>query len=140
MAKENTYTAEFHVKGLDGTLYGMIPGLKDAMIQEYVKVYNMYCDRVNSGVTELLNQEFNNLYPSYFENNSGKDWHELDLYNTFMADGYMRYVVNDLNNTCDCPFMEFYIDPKEVVFTGLLKVAGKVLEPHITINFSLVKN
>ena len=46
----------FNVKNLG--LYGMIPGIKEAMQSELVRVYNLYVDKTNSGITDMLNNIF----------------------------------------------------------------------------------
>ena len=72
-----------------------------------------------------MNAEFNRLYPNYFEDNKGKDWWDLVDYNQFIADGYNRLVVNELNKTDASKILNFYVDPSEISFTGYLKVNRK---------------
>ena len=72
-----------------------------------------------------MNAEFNHLYPNYFEDNKGKDWWDLVDYNRFMAEGYNRLIVNELNKTDASKVLNFYVDPTEVNFTGYLKVNRK---------------
>lgn len=127
---EKTYKVQFNMTNLG--LYGLIPGLKGAMESELLRVYNLYADRNNNGVTDLLNEEFERNYPDYFKNNSGKEWYDLTEYNTFMAEGYQRLVVDEFDKTNISPILDFYVDPEEVVFTGMLKV-----NHDITINFCL---
>ena len=122
------YKVYFNVTNLG--LYGLIPGLKETMQSELIRVYNLYAEKTNSGITEKLNQEFEQLYPNYYENNKGKEWYELTEYNKFMADGYQRVVVDDINKTNISPILDFYVDPKEVVFKGCLKV-----DHNVTIDF-----
>lgn len=114
-----SYKVYFNVNNLG--IYGMIPGLKEAMQNELIRVYNIYAEKTNSGVTEELNEEFNQLYPIYFEENKDKEWYDLTEYNKFMADGYQRLVVDEFNKSSISPILDFYVDPKEVVFTGCLK-------------------
>ena len=106
-------------------MYGLIPGIKEAMQHELVRVYNIYANKCNSGITEKLNDEFHHLYPNYFEDNKGKDWWDLVDYNQFIADGYNRLVVNELNKTDASKILNFYADPSEISFTGYLKVNRK---------------
>lgn len=120
----------FNVKNLG--LYGMIPGVKEAMRSEFVRVYNLYVDKTNSGVTDMLNKEFNQLYPNYFEKNKDKEWYDLKEYDRFMADGYQRLVVDDFNRNNVSQILDFYVDPEEVVFKGCLKV-----DHNVTIDFYL---
>ena len=122
-----TFNVYFNVKGLEGSLYGLIPGLKEAMQNELVRVYNIYADKTNDRITERLNKEFDKLYPSYIKDNQDKEWHEMDLYNKFMADGYQRLVVDDFNKNSISPILDFYVDPEEVVFKGMLKVDHNVV-------------
>ena len=119
-----TYKVYFNVKNLG--LYGAIPGLKEAMQSELIRVYNLYADKTNSGITDKLNEEFDKLYPNYHEDNKDKEWYDLTEYNKFMADGYQRLVVDDFNKTNISPILDFYVDPEEVVFKGCLKVANNV--------------
>ena len=118
------------MKGLDEALYGLIPGLKEAMQNELIRVYNMYADLTNAGVTDSLNKEFDNLYPTYFKDNVDKEWYDMTVYNRFMSEGYQRKVVDKLNETNASQILDFYIDPNEVIFKGMLKV-----DHRITIDF-----
>lgn len=106
-------------------MYGLIPGIKEAMQHELMRVYHIYADKCNSGITEKLNAEFHRLYPNYFEDNKGKDWWDLVDYHQFIADGYNRLVVKELNKTDASKILNFYVDPTEVNFTGYLKVNQK---------------
>ena len=118
--KNMTFKVYFNVTDLGA--YGAIPGLKEAMQSELVRVYNIYADKTNSGITEQLNREFNRLYPDYFEKNSNIEWYELTKYNQFMADGYQKLIVDELNKSNVSQILDFYVDPEEVVFKGMLKV------------------
>lgn len=120
----NTYRVLFNVKNLGA--YGFIPGLKEAMQSELVRVYNIYADRTNGGITEKLNEKFDNLYPNYFEDNKDKEWWDLKEYNQFMADGYQKLIVDEFNKSNVSPILDFYVDPEEVRFKGCLKVNHKV--------------
>ena len=122
--EEKYYKVVFKVQNLG--LYGLIPGLQDAMQSELIRVHNIYAEKTNSGITDELNEEFKRLYPNYFEENKGKEWYDLTEYNKFMTDGYQRLVVNELNKSNVSPILDFYVDPEEVVFTGRLKVDRKV--------------
>lgn len=113
------YKVYFNVKGLEGSIYENIPGLKDAMGSELIRVYNMFADKNNAGITDKLNEEFKKL-------NDSAD------YNRFMANGYQRLVVDELNRTKVSPLLNFYVDPEEVVFTGYLKH-----DRNVTIDFYL---
>lgn len=120
----------WNVKNLG--MYEWIPGLKDLMKHELIRVYNIYAERVNSGITEKLNEEFANLNPNYFKENEGKEWYDLTEYNSFMANGYQRMVVDELNETNVSPLLDFFVDPNEVVFTGCLKA-----DHNVTIDFCM---
>lgn len=115
-----TFRVYFNVTDLG--LYELIPGLKGAMQNELIRVYNIYADKANSVITDLLNKEFDKLYPNYFKDNEDKEWYEMTEYNKFMADGYQRLVVDEMNKSNISPILDFYVDPEEVVFTGMLKV------------------
>ena len=115
-----TFKVYFNIENLG--LYGLIPGLEEAMQNELIRVYNIYADKTNSGITDKLNEEFNHLYPNYNEENKDKEWYEMAEYNKFMADGYQRLVVDEFNKTNISPILDFYVDPEEVIFKGLLKV------------------
>ena len=120
----NTYKIYFNIKNLG--LYGSIPGIKEVMQSELIRVYNLYAEKTNSGITDELNDEFNKLYPNYFKDNSNKEWYDLTEYNKFMAEGYQRLVVDDFNKANISPILDFYIDPEEVIFKGCLKVDNQV--------------
>ena len=118
------YVANFEIKNLG--MFGIIQGLEDAMKREYVRIYNMYCDIANAGITDELNEEFERLNPNYFEDNAGKEFYELIEYNKFMADGYMRRIVNEFNTMRVSPILDFGIDPVECDFRGYLRVNHNV--------------
>lgn len=126
----NTYKVLFNIKNLG--LYGTITGIKEAMQSELIRVYNLYAEKTNSGITDELNEEFNKLYPNYFKDNSDKEWYDLTEYNKFMADGYQRLIVDDFNKAEISQILDFYVDPEEVVFKGCLKV-----DHNVTIDFYL---
>lgn len=125
---DKTYKVFFNVKNLG--LYEKIPGLVASMQSELIRIYNMYADITNSGITEQLNEEFDKLNPNYFKYNEDKEWYDLTEYNQFMADGYQRLVVDELNKTNVSPILDFFVDPDEVQFTGCLKV-----DHNVTIDF-----
>ena len=127
---DKTYQVYFNVENLG--LYGLIPGLKETMQSELIRVYNIYAEKTNAGITDELNQEFEHSHPNYFEDNKDKEWYEMEEYNQFMANGYQRLVVDDLNKNNASPILDFYINPNEVVFTGCLKV-----DRNVTIDFYL---
>lgn len=119
MSNEQLYRVNFEIADLG--LYAHIPGLISAMKSELMRVYNLYAHKTNEGITDKLNEEFENLNPSYFEDNKDKDWDELVEYNQYIADGYMRLVVDDFNKNNISPILDFYVNPKELQFTGHLK-------------------
>ena len=118
------YEVKFKTTNLG--MFALIPGLKEAMQNELFRVYNIYAEKTNSGITEMLNKQFDQLYPDYFKNNSDKEWYDLALYNKFMANGYQYHIVNELNKTGASPLLDFYVDPEEVVFKGRLKMDHRV--------------
>lgn len=126
----NTFKVMFNVKNLG--LYGLIPGLKAAMQNELLRVYHIYAEKCNSGVTEQLNNEFENLYPNYFKENADKEWYDLTEYNCYMAEGYQRLVVDELNSSNASSLLDFYVDSEEIAFTGRLKT-----DHNVTIEFYL---
>lgn len=128
----DSYKVYFDVKGLETSLFKTIDGLETAIRHEFVRAYNEYVDKCNGDVTDKLNDEFKSLYPNYFNDNRNKEWYELTDYNRFMADGYQRIVVDEMNNGDFSPLLDFYVDPEEVVFTGRLKV-----DPNVTISIYL---
>ena len=128
----DSYKVYFDVKGLETSLFKTIDSLETTMRHEFVRAYNEYVDKCNGEVTDKLNDEFNSLYPNYFNDNRNKEWYELTDYNQFMADGYQRMVVDEMNNSNFSPLLDFYVDPEEVVFTGRLKV-----DPNVTISIYL---
>ena len=128
----NNYQVIFDVRGLENSTFNKIEELKDIMGNELIRVYNIYADKTNGGVTEMLNKEFKNLYPTYFEDNKDKEWYDLVEYNSYMSEGYQRLVVDDFNKQNISPILDFYVEPTEIVFTGYLK-----LDKKVTISFYL---
>lgn len=126
------YQVIFDVRGLENSMFNKIEGLKDIMRSELVRVYNIYVDKTNGGITEMLNKEFENLYPNYFEDNKDKEWYDLVEYNSYIAEGYQRLIVDDFNKQNISPILDFYVEPTEIVFTGYLK-----LDKKVTISFYL---
>ena len=126
------YRVIFEVKGLENSTFNKIEELKDFMGDELLRVYNIYANKTNGGVTKMLNKEFENLYPNYFENNKDKEWYELVEYNSYIAEGYQRLIVDDFNKQNISPILDFYVEPTEIVFTGYLK-----LDKKVTISFYL---
>jgi hypothetical protein len=128
----NNYQLIFEVKGLENSTFNKIEELKDFMGDELLRVYNIYANKTNGGLTEMLNKEFENLYPNYFEDNKDKEWYELVEYNSYISEGYQRLVVDDFNKQNISPILDFYVEPTEIVFTGYLK-----LDKKVTISFYL---
>lgn len=126
------YQVIFHVKGLENSTFNKIEELKGFMGDELLRVYNIYANKTNDGLTKMLNEEFKNLYPTYFEDNKDKEWYELVEYNSYISEGYQRLVVDDFNKQNISPILDFYVDPTEIVFTGYLK-----LDKKVTISFYL---
>ena len=126
------YLVIFEVKGLENSTFNKIEELKDFMGDELLRVYNIYANKTNGGITKMLNEEFENLYPTYFEDNKDKEWYELVEYNSYISEGYQRLVVDDFNNQNISPILDFYVEPTEIVFTGYLK-----LDKKVTISFYL---
>ena len=122
----NNYQVIFDVRGLENSTFNKIEELKDIMGNELIRVYNIYASKTNEGVTEMLNKEFKNLYPTYFEDNKDKEWYDLVEYNSYMSEGYQRLVVDDFNKQNISPILDFYVEPTEIVFTGYLKLDKKV--------------
>lgn len=120
------YRVIFNVEGLKGSIYEGIVGLEEIMKEELFRVYNIYADKTNDGVTDKINDEFKKLYPNYFEDNKDKEWYDLHLYNQYIADEYQRLVVDDFNESNISPILDFLVDPEEIVFTGYLKGDKKV--------------
>jgi len=128
----NNYQLIFEVKGLENSTFNKIEELKDFMGDELLRVYNIYANKTNGGLTKMLNKEFENLYPTYFEDNKDKEWYELVEYNSYISEGYQRLVVDDFNKQNISPILDFYVEPTEIVFTGYLK-----LDKKVTISFYL---
>ena len=126
------YRVIFEVKGLENSTFNKIEELKDFMGDELLRVYNIYANKTNGGITKMLNEEFENLYPTYFENTKDKEWYDLVEYNSYMAEGYQRLIVDDFNKQNISPILDFYVEPTEIVFTGYLK-----LDKKVTISFYL---
>jgi hypothetical protein len=108
-------------------VFYILPGwVRESMQNELLRVYDTYANRTNSGVTELLNDKFNALNPTYFKDNADKEWYDMAEYNKFMADGYQYLVVDELNKRNISSVLDFYVDPAEVAFKGRLKWNRKV--------------
>ena len=131
--KEMIMTVEFDIKGLEGSKVRFIPGIKHFMQSELMKAYSVYAEKANSGITDKLNEDWNRLYPSYFEDNKDKEWYDLTEYNEYMAEGYTLYICSNLNSDDEYGnILGYYVDPDEVVFTGYLKA-----DPNVTIQVYL---
>lgn len=129
---EQLYKVYYEIKD-DLGLLKFMPFMKTEMEKELMRVYNIYASEINgSGITAILNKTFDQLHPNYFEDNKGKDWTELIEYNQFIADMYMKAIVNKFNRENISRILDFYVDPKEIAFTGKLKHF-----PKITISFYL---
>ena len=127
---EQLYKVIYKVKNLG--IYGSIPGIQETTQNELMRVYDIYAKKTNSGITEKLNAKFNRLYPNYHDDNKDKEWWGKTEYNQFMADGYQRYIVDELNRTNASPILDFFVDPDEIAFAGCLKV-----NHDVTIQFYL---
>lgn len=125
---EQLYKVYYEIKDDLGVLDFML-FTETKMKKELIRVYNLFASEANS-VIGNINDEFNHLYPNYFEDNKDKDWTELIEYNQFVADRYMELIVNNYNEKNISQVLDFYIDPKEIVFTGRLKEF-----PEVTISF-----
>ena len=127
---DKTYRVIYDVKNLG--MYGLVPGIQEAMQNELMRVYDIYANKANGGITDKLNKEFNQLYPNYREDNKGKEWYDLIEYNQFLADGYNRLIMKEFNETNISPLLDFYVQAEEISFTGCLKV-----DHNVTIEFYL---
>lgn len=123
-----TFNAYFNVQNLEKSIFGGIKGLKEAMRDEYVRVWNMFCDASNSGVTEKLNKEWEETHPNY----DLSDSEHCNIYCKFMSDGYQRLIVDEFNKSSISPILNFYMDPEECILVGYLK-----FDPNVTIDHYL---
>lgn len=121
---EQYFEVIYKYSNFDKSFCRFIPGLKNVMEHELMLVYNIYANMCNDGVTENLNKEFDNLYPTYFEENKGKDVWDLIEYNQFMRDGWQERVVNDINDIRG-NIMNYRLGD-ELQLIGSLKVDPKV--------------
>lgn len=103
-------------------MFGYIPGIKDAMKEELMRVYNIYARMANSGITEHINKEFKMFYPTYDEDNKDKDFWELTTYIQFMAERLNKYICDKLNRENVSQILDFYVSEDDLMFTGCLKV------------------
>lgn len=126
------YKVIFEVRGLENSTFNKIEGLEGFMGDELLRVYNIYANKTNGGVTKMLNEEFENLYPNYFKDNEDKELFDLVEYKGYISEGYQRLIVDDLNKQNISPILDFYVEPTEIAFTGYLKADSKV-----TISFYL---
>ena len=123
-----TFNAYFNVQNLEKSIFGGIKGLKEAMRDEYVRVWNIFCDKSNSGVTEKLNKEWEETHPNY----DLSDSEHCSIYYKFMSDGYQRLIVDEFNKSSISPILNFYMDPEECILVGYLK-----FDPNVTIDHYL---
>lgn len=126
------YKVIFEVRGLENSTFNKIEELEGFMGDELLRVYNIYANKTNGGVTKILNEEFENLYPNYFKDNEDKELFDLIEYKSYISEGYQRLIVDDLNKQNISPILDFYVEPTEIAFTGYLKADSKV-----TISFYL---
>lgn len=130
--ENTTFKAIFNINKLEKSIFRTLSIIEDGMKHELVRVYNMYADKTNGGITNELNEEFGKLYPNYFKDNKDKKWYQMTEYNKFMADGYQRLIVDHFNHSQVSPLLDFYVDPEEVNLVGYLRV-----DPNVTIDFYL---
>lgn len=123
-----TYNVYFNVQNLEKSIFGGIKGLKEAMRDEYVRIWNMFCDKSNSGVTEKLNKEWEETHPNY----DLSDSEHCSVYYKFMSDGYQRLIVDEFNKSSISPILNFCMDPEECILVGYLK-----FDPNVTIDHYL---
>ena len=123
-----TYNVYFNVQNLEKSIFGGIKGLKEAMRDEYVRIWNMFCDKSNSGVTEKLNKEWEETHPNY----DLSDSEHCSVYYKFMPDGYQRLIVDEFNKSSISSILNFYMDPEECILIGYLK-----FDPNVTIDHYL---
>ena len=116
---EPIYKICFKTAGMEA--YKPFPFVEEAMQRELMRVYNIYADMANTGITEQLNNEFDRRHPGYFRKNKDKEWYEMTLYNKFMADGYNRLICDKLNEERTIELLEFYVCETEVQFMGRLR-------------------
>ncbi len=129
---DDLYRLHFRITNLEK--YEAIPGFVECMESELMRVYDIYADKVNNGITDELNAMFDKLYPTYFKDNEGKEWYDLTEYNQFMANGYQHLIVDELNEMNVSPLLDFFVDPKEITLKGYLK-----LDRTVTIEFYMEK-
>lgn len=126
------YKVIFEIRGLENSIYNKIEGLDEIMGDELLRVYNIYANKTNGSVINMLNKEFENLYPNYFEDNKDKELYDLVEYTSYISEGFQHLIVDDFNKKNISSILNFYVEPTEVVFTGYLKTDNKV-----TISFYL---
>lgn len=97
--------------------YSGIPGLKEAMESELVRAHNYYAEKSNAGITDMLNRMFDEKYPHMTDKNR-----YADKYNRFMADGYQRLIVMDMNRNYFSPILIFEMEREECELVGHLRV------------------
>ena len=100
--------AEYNFSNFPKALEIIAPNLKDKMIHEYLIGYNEFADRCNSGALELLNSQFETLYPTYFDDNQDTDIEELIEYNTFMASG-LNKIAESMNSDNVSNVLSFFV-------------------------------
>lgn len=101
--------------------------MRSAMEQEYVRIYQQFCDITNSGVIDKLNKEFSEKYPDY--KIADDLWSSVEYIEHFRT-GYDK-VIKEIVFLNHC-LMNYYIGD-ELNLIGKLVLFGN----EITITFHL---
>lgn len=118
----------FYYEGMDKDTF-FERALKKGMEAELTKFYNEYAEKSNE-VIENWNNEFNELNPTYFEDNKGKDIWDLIDYNDFIRNKE-KQLIKELKFNERAKLMNFDIG-EELNLFGSLK-----LDPSKKIQFFL---
>lgn len=110
------YAASFKFEGIPDEVME-IPGLRNAIIHEFMRVYQEYCDVTNGGLIESLNDEWKDIHGKSNLYDSGL----IDEYTTFMAQKFQK-VVDDLNLYSCSELLEFCIGDDASFYARLKRV------------------
>lgn len=103
--EQKRYKVIFKSYGLEGDKY-TDECFKSAFGPLLIKCHNEFAKKCDeSGITERLNSEFDKEYPNY---EFKKDFFDNTEYIKFMSEGYMKYVVNDMNKEWSIAGIELF--------------------------------
>lgn len=128
--EQKKYQVIFKSHGLEGDKY-TDDYFKSAFGPLLIDRYNEFvkkCDE--SGITEQIDSEFKKEYPNY---EMKKDFFDNTEYIKFMSEGYMKYIVNDMNREWSTAGFELFFGTE---LNLMLRLKSKILN-YATLEFFL---